>query len=228
MAKTPEKNQTEMPDGQQAAAEFAEEQHPAVKWAQENAKLLIGAVSAIVIVAAGYAFMEFYQGRQLEKAKAELAQITTSAQGAERAEQLAGFAASAPDELKVNALMELAKAQGAQGDFLAAAATWDQVASSTDESFQVPARLGKVSSLIRGGDAGQALAELETLKGQASEPYLQALAIKIANVAEKAGDYERALAAYRDLLGMDSGNRQAFVEYKIRQFERKLEQGQSS
>lgn len=228
MAKTPEKDQTEMPDGQQAAAEFAEEQHPAIEWAQKNAKLLIGAVSAIVIVAAGYAFMEFYQGRQLEKAKAELAQITTSAQGAERTERLAGFAASAPDKLKVNALMELAKAQEDQGDFESAAGTWDQVAALTDESFQVPARLGKVGSLIRGGQLEQALSELEALKGQAAEPYSQALVIKIANVAEQAGDYERALAAYRDLLGLDSGNRQAFVEYKIRQFERKLEQGQSS
>lgn len=225
MAKTPEKNQTEMPDEQQAAAELAQEQHPAFKWAQENAKLLIGAVSAIIIVAAGYAFMEFYQSRQLEKAKVELAEIITAPQGAERAERLAAFAGGAPDELKVQAYMELAKAKEQAGEFEAAANAWGQVADLAGQEFLVPAKLGRVSSLIRGGQTQEALTELEALKGQAPEPYLQALTIKIANVAEQAGDYERALAAYQDLLGAEPGNRQAFVEYKIRQFERKLEQG---
>lgn len=210
------------------AAQMPEEMSPAFKWAQEHAKLLVAAVSATILIAAGYAFIEYYQSQQVEKARVELATILATSEGPELARELADFASNAPDQLKMGALLELAKAYQEQGDYDSAAKTWEQVISAAGRDFELPARLAKASDMTRAGKYDQALAELESIKADAPESYAQYVNLEIADVAERAGDYARALAAFQSIRESSPASQQAFVDYKIREYEEKIAKNPAS
>lgn len=230
MAQNTKKKQENIPpaEGMPEAAGAHDDMHPVARWAQKNAKLLIAAASVIILIAAGYAIFDYYRGQQLEKAKVDLARIMAERQGRELAQGLADFAAESPDSLWMSVMLELTKAYQDQGDFEAAAQAWDKIAKTAGKDFSVPARLGRANSLAMAGKIDQAMAELEELDASAPETYAQLIKLKIAQMAEQAGDYERALAAYRAIREAAQANQQAFVDYKIRQFEQKLGADKSS
>ena len=213
---------------EEAATEAAEEQHPILKWAQDHAKPLIAAVTVVILIAAGYAFVDYYQDRQFEKAKVELSRILTQTQGEQAAEELAEYAEDAPEPLRMSALLELAATYERLENYDAAAKTWDTVAAEAGNDFSIPARLGRPKSLARSGEIEKALAELDNLQQEAPESYSQIIKLSIASAAERAGDYQRALQAYKSIRQDTQGGQQAFIDYKIRQFERLMEQNGAS
>jgi predicted negative regulator of RcsB-dependent stress response len=232
MAEKPEKKQGAPtgphPEAPEEAAEAAEEHHPALQWALRNIKPLIIAVSVIILAAAAYAFADYYQDRQLEKAKVELARILATGDPAQRAEELSNYIADAPESLRTSALLELAETYERQENFEAAADTWGKVAALSDQTFAIPAGLGKAESLARAGKIEQALKALEELDAQAPAAYDKVIKFKIADVAERAGELERALQAYRAVRKEAGASQQAFVDYKIRQIRRKIDKERSS
>lgn len=85
------------------------------------------------------------------------------------------------------------------GDLPAAIATWQRALS--EDATDMTARQALVNAYETAGDAANAYAELERLMDHVGGDRRTATLLRMAELAERLGDDERALSHYRDVLG---------------------------
>lgn len=198
--------------------------HPLLQKFVDNLKPIVIAFCAVVLVFGGYALYGQYQTKRVHGAALELAEIVSEYKGEELVTRLRGFVEQAPKAVRESALLELADALREQGLHEEAAQVWGRLHESADPNIAPVAVLGRAEALLQAGKAAEALALLGQFKNQAPPSYKPALLKLIAGSAERAGQLDAALAAYKELLHTEGVDERTmdFLEYKIAQLEAKV------
>jgi predicted negative regulator of RcsB-dependent stress response len=196
-------------------AEATDTMHPILKWILDNVKLLGLAAAVILVTVAGYSAFAHYQESARIEDQNRLGQILAKGQGDGLIKELQAYIATDPRSAN-KAMLELARAQMASGDYAGAAATWERLSSTKIADLRTVALMGKARTLSMDGKPDQALAMLTSLRSSAPQPFHDSLDLQISEAAESSGDLKAALAAYESLRKNAKEDADtAFYDFKI-------------
>ena len=197
------------------SGERTEQAHPLLQALQENRKIVVAVVVVILLAAGGWAAFDYNQKRKAQAAVNDLGALTAQTASATKIQALESFIATAPEPHKTGGLMELARTAFRAEDYAAASKAWEQLALSGDESVKTVARLGLARTRMLENRPGEALALLEQLQQSAPKAFGKTILTEIALAAEAAGNPDRALGAYQELLSGEGADR-AYIEHKMK------------
>lgn len=196
--------------------------HPILEFVVENLKLIGAAIAAILIAVGAYAGWEAWTEHTIETTQNELGKIVVQQRGTAKVEKLEAFLETAPEAVKPQVTLELAKARMENGDYEAAAQTWTAFQKMDEPSMETVAELGRTKSLMLAGKNQEALEALKVLKTKAPNPYARLVDIQLATAAEAAGDWPTAYASYQALLSTEDTAGAAFIQAKLDELSRKI------
>lgn len=188
------------------------------KFVTDNIKTIGLVLAAIIVIAALFSGYSYYKDRTLRNAQQSVDQIMTEEQGQARIESLAEFLPQVPKEMKTGLRLQLARLCMQEELFDRAVSHWQHIRKdSTDQDLQIIAVLGQASALAAQDKNSQALDLLQDNASQAPERYQRNVNLKMATIAEKAENWEMALAAYQKVAEMAdlTSQRDEFIEHKI-------------
>ncbi len=191
----------------------------------EQWRTIAAIAGAIVVMVAAYSGYGAYQEHRLTKAEHALEQAMLENQGTQRLAALEGLRDALPSSLLPRYWLEMAKAAQEQQDWTRALEFWARLAQEGPDNWSVLARLGQAASMLRLGQAREALDVLELLSVQAPESMHSVVLLQLAEAAEQAEDWERALAAYEQLKTSEDSPQAGFVEYKTSRIRERLDPG---
>jgi len=195
-------------------SEADESAHPFLQKIQDNIKIIILVVGAVLFIAVAFVFHSFWQDRQINRANAELEAILAQDNRDARMSELETFLDKAPERLKGAILLEKARTSMDLEDYGKAADNFEQL-GRFDRVMRPVAVLGRAKAYELMEEYGRALRILqEESDGIPDEFEVQYLNLLSFN-AERAGDYEAALDAYERLKDGAPGAEVGFIEYKI-------------
>jgi hypothetical protein len=199
-------------------AEVSVEAAPLLQFIARHAAtimVLLGLAAAAVV---GVGAWQWYASKRDEEAQTNLARLLLQQKGAARVSALESFAATAPDSVRLAALMELGLAALAEKDAAKASAAFARIAAlDKDKPLGAFAALSEAQTLMQAGKAAEALAVLEPLENTVPE-YLRAqVRSLIALNARQAGKTDRAIKAYEVLLGSALGDDADYYRFCIGQ-----------
>ncbi|WP_027180491.1 tetratricopeptide repeat protein [Maridesulfovibrio bastinii] len=193
--------------------------HPFLNFLLENAKLILGIVAAIIIIAAGYAIMQHSQQKALDQAASQLGAIMIQYHGADQIKQLEKFQTEAPSEMKNSVDLALARAYMDASQFDKAAAAWKDIAAKKD-TFSSIAVIGQAKSLILGDKPDEAISLLQGLQSKTGETYKATINRLLASAAVMSGNNELAIQAYQALM-TDNPTERMYYESKVAELKAK-------
>jgi len=199
-------------------SEVAVEAAPLLQFIARNAVTIMLLLGIFVAIVVGVGAWQWYASKRDAEAQANFARLLLQQQGAARVSALENFVATAPDSVRLAALMELALAALAEKDSAKAAAAFARVAAlDKDRPFGSVAALSEAQTLMQAGKAAEALAILEPLENTVPEYMRVQVRGLIALNAQQAGRTERAIKAYEDLLAGATGNNADYYRFCIQQ-----------
>ena len=182
-------------------AEVSAEAAPLLQFIARNAAVIMVLLGLAAAAVVGVGAWQWYASKRDEEAQTHLARLLLQQQGAARVSALENFAATAPDSVRLAALMELGLAALAEKDAAKASAAFASAAAlDKDKPFGVFAALSEAQTLMQAGKAAEALAVLEPLENTVPEYLRVQVRGLIALSARQAGKTDRAIKAYEDLL----------------------------
>lgn len=196
--------------------------HPVLEFVVENLKLIGAVIAAILIVVGAYAGWEAWSEHKVSTTQNELGKIVVQKRGAAKVEALEAFLKDAPEAVRPQATLELAKARMESGDYEGAAQTWTAFKEMDEPGMETVAELGRTKSLMLAGKNQEALEALKALKPTASKPYARLVDIQLASAAEAAGDWPTAYASYQALLSTEDTAGAAFIQAKLDELSKKI------
>ena len=177
--------------------------------------VLLGLFAAVVV---GTGVWQWYASTRDEEAQTNFARLLLQQQSAARVSALAHFAATAPDSVRLAALMELGLAALAEQDTARASAAFARAAAlDKNKPLGVVAALAEAQTLLQAGKAAEALAALEPLENTMPEYMRVQVRGLIALSARQAGNTERAIKAYEELLAGAQDDDADYYRFCIRQ-----------
>lgn len=203
-------------------------EHPVIVWMQQNMKLLGAAVGGVLLLVAGWSGFSWMQEQARQEANEALGAILLSTNGTEQVEALEGLLASAPGPVDNAVRLALAKMYMELQDYGQAAKMWEQIANSAEPPMDITAGMGHAETLAVLGQAKEALQVIAGLKADAPENFTVALLRLEAQVAEMAGEYQQAIAAYAAMLEANPEQPSAFFRYKMAELEKRQQADSSS
>lgn len=190
---------------QELQAEVSTETAPLLMFILNNARLLVGAVCLLVVVILGTGVWNWHAGNQLEDAQAAFGRVLINTEGEARITALQDLLPKTPKSIRISVLLQLGETAITMKQYdVAASAYADIVALDADGTIGIMAALNQIDVLLRVDKPTEALALLELLAPKAPELLKSMVQENIAAVAEEAGNLDRALLAYEELLKMEN------------------------
>lgn len=184
---------------QKMTAEVAPEVSPLLRFLLDHARLIAVVIGLALAATAGFGIYSWYTSKQLDKSRIELGRIVVSPNAADRIRELEAFATRAPASMAVAINLALAKSSLETKDYDRAIRAWDAIAGDPQGSFYLVAVLGKAQALVMQDKNAEALAVLEKVAPSFKDGPRALVDRAIADVAEKMGDFDRAIAASESL-----------------------------
>lgn len=194
--------------------------HPLLTFLLDNGKIICGIIAAIIIIAAGYAFMQYSHQESVQKAEGQLGAIMIQYQGADQIAKLTELQSKAPAEMQAAIDLALAKSYMDASQFEKAAEAWGKIAAKKD-TFANIAIIGQAKSLILGDKPAEAIVILQKLKSQIGERYQATINRLLASAAVMAGKNELAIQAYQALM-TDNPTERMYYESKVAELKAKI------
>ncbi len=211
-------NQIELENLQE---EVNAEASPLFDFLVKYAKVILGAVAAILLIVAGYTAFKGWTNYSKNQASEELAQVLTLS-GEAKIEALNKFAANAPDHIKGGALFELAGALMDTKRFDDAAEAWKELELlNSDDSMGLLASMGLARCLLLADKADEAMAKAQEVVAASPEALLPPANRLLAACAEAAGNKTVAITALNALLESGRAVDAPLLSYRIRTLEAK-------
>ncbi len=210
--------------GMDPSGEAPEQVSPLLQALQDNLKIVVAVAVVILLVAGGWAVFDYNQKSKVKAAMNDLGAITAQKASAAKIQELESFIATAPEPYGVSGSMELARTAFMVEDYETAAKAWEKLALSGDESVKTIARLGLARTRMLANRPGEALALLEQLQQSAPKGFGKTILTEIALAAEAAGNPDRALTAYQELMSDEQADRQ-YLEHKMKQVLLRMNKG---
>jgi len=199
-------------------SEVSVEAAPLLRFIARHAALIMAVLGVCAAAVAGAGAWQWYAGKRDDEARTRFARLLLQPQGAARVNALEGFAATAPDSVRLAAWMELGLAALAEKDAAKASAAFARAAAlDKNRPVGAVAALSEVHALMRDGKAAEALAVLEPLEHAVPEAMRVQVRGLIALNARQAGKTDRAVKAYEDLLAGALGEDADYYRFCIRQ-----------
>lgn len=189
----------------------------------EQWRLIAGIAGIFIVLAAAYGGYSAYQKRKLTRAEQELSRIVLETSGPERLAALINLQGALPEALLPRYWLESAKAAQEQENLAKAMEFWKKLAEGGPDHWALLGQLGYGATLLRLGRPQEAVEELERLRARAPESMLPVVLLQLAEAAETAEDWERALAAYEQLKAMDGADQPGFLNFKAAEIRQHLE-----
>lgn len=218
MPTTQEKN----PLAERIEVEVGSESRRLFEKITEQWRLIAGLAGMVLVLAAAYGGYGAYQERRLTRAEQELSRIVLETSGTERLAALTDLQGTLPKALLPRYWLESAKAAQGQENWDKALEFWKKLAEGGPDHWALLGRLGHSSTLLRLGRPLEAAEELERLRAQAPESMLPVALLQLAEAAEAAEDWERALTAYERLKALDGAGQPGFLEFKTAEIRQRL------
>lgn len=179
-------------------SEVSAEAAPLWQFVLDHAHTIATAVVSLVVLIVGVGIWQWYVENGEEKASMELGRISAMQNPQTRLAALEAFIGEAPQSLQSAVQLELAAAAVQAEDLNKAVAAYATVATQEGSSpLGVVARLNEVDVLLRQGKAAEALSRLEALLPTAQKELQGVLQSQLGEVAELAGQKDKAIAAYK-------------------------------
>ena len=199
-------------------SEVSVEAAPLLQFIARHAAAIMVLLGLFVAVVVGAGVWQWYASTRDAEAQSNFARLLLQQQGAARVNALENFAATAPNSVRLAALMELGLAALAEKDAARASAAFARVAAlDKDKPLGVAAALADAQTLMQAGRGAEALAVLEPLENTVPEYMRVQVRGLIALGALQAGNAERAVKAYEDLLAGAQGEDAEYYRFCIRQ-----------
>jgi predicted negative regulator of RcsB-dependent stress response len=199
-------------------AEVSAEAAPLLRFIARNASAIMVLLGLFAVVVVGVGAWQWYASKRDEEAQTQFSRLLLQPPSAARVSALERFAATAPDSVRLAAWMELGLAALAEKDSVKASAAFARVAAlDKDKPFGAVAALSEAQVLIQAGKAVEALAVLEPLENTVPEHMRVQVRGLIALNAWRAGNADRAVKAYEDLLAGALGDDADYYRFCIRQ-----------
>jgi len=186
---------------QELQAEVTTETAPLLMFILKNIRVLVGSILLLVFVIIGTGTWRWYTAQQTEEAQIELGRMLVRTEGAARVTALQDMLKDAPESVQIAILFELASSAIAVEQYDVAATSYGALVLRDPEgALGIMACINQIDVLLREDKALEALVLLDVLERKAPEMLQVMVQETIANVAEQAGDFDRALLAYEKLL----------------------------
>ena len=176
------------------SAEVTPETSPLLQVLTNNAKLIAVVMALCFLAAVGYSVYSWLDGKKVAKAQENLAQILVVKDNADRLAKLKTFAASAPEAVKKNVALAIAKTAMQIQNYAEAFSVWDSLAKDPKDPIYPVALVGKAETLSRQDKVAEALALLEGAALPADSEVITLVNSLIADLAERSGDTDKAIA----------------------------------
>ena len=198
-------------------SEVSVEAAPLLQFIARNAVVIMVLLGLFVVVVVGTGVWQWYASKRDAEAQTNFARLLQQ-QGTARVSALENFVATAPDAVRLAALMELGLAALAEKDAARASAAFARAAAlDKGKPFGLVAVLSEARTLMQGGKAAEALAILEPLENTVPEYMRAQVRGLIALNAWQAGNTDRAIKAYEDLFAGTQGDDADYYRFCIQQ-----------
>ncbi len=182
-------------------SEVATEAAPLLSFVLHNIRLIVGVVSALVLLILGYGAWQWHVASVEDEARLELGRILTGRSGEARASALEAFAAKAPESMRSGVWLAAASAAVSADRPAEAAVAYGRVyAEDPDGALGIVSGLNEADLLLRQGKGRDAVALLEKLENAAPQAMRVVVRLELAAAAEQAGDRTRAVRVYEALV----------------------------
>lgn len=191
---------------EQVSSEVTPEVSPLLRFLMNNARRIAAVLGVCLLAGAGYGAYSWHARNKVEEAQNALGAIIVIADHNARLSKLTEFRASAPVSIRPAVELAITQAATAAKNYTAAAEAWGELAKDPQDPLYAAALIGKAESLARAGKDAEALAVLE---GAALPETSSANAMAnslIADLAEKIGDMDKAIAVCEKLVAASSIN----------------------
>ena len=173
---------------------------PLLEFLTRNAKLIAAVLAACVVVLAGYGFLSWNEGKKLAAAQEDLARILILEDSQDKLAKLKAFVPGAPDSMRNSLALVMARTAMKVKDYPEASQAWDVLTGNPKDPIYATAMIGKAESLSLQGKAVEALAVLESMSLPPEGMAASLVNVFIADLAERAGEYDKAIAACEKLI----------------------------
>jgi hypothetical protein len=161
----------------------------------------IAVASAVCVIAgAGYGIYSWQAKKQVVEAQEKLGRILVAQNAADKLSKLKAFLAEAPADVKGAVQMAVAKTAMDAKDYPAAYESWDALAKDTKSALYITAMVGKAETLALQDKTAEALAVAESIAVPADSAALPLVQGLIVDLAEKSGNFPKAIAACEKLV----------------------------
>ena len=181
--------------------EVAPEVSPFMQALIHHSRTIALVVVLCIVGALGYGGYTWYAEKQTEKGREALGAILATPPSAERLQKLEALLATAPETLKVPVALAAIQTGLALKEYQKITPYWDLVAKDPNGSLHTTALIGKAQALALADKTAEALAILEPLSLDAKSVYAPVVNGMIADLAEKSGNFARAISACEALAG---------------------------
>ena len=184
-------------------SEVAPETSPLLRFLTNNAKRITIVMAVCFVAAAGYGIYSWQAGKKIAAAQEALARILILQDGADRLAKLKAFAPGVPETMTKAVTLAVAQTAMQTKEYADAFQAWDSLAKDTKDSLYIPAMVGKAEALSLQGKGAEAMAILESIALPADSEANNLVNAAIVDLAEQAGNLEKAIAVCEKLiLGM--------------------------
>ena len=175
-------------------SEVSAESSPLLEFLAVHAQSIIAGIVLFILAIGGYWAYSSYTASQLTAQQQEFSKIVAANQGEARLRALEAYLKTAPDTIRLTALLTLAQSAQDIGDYKTAYSAWEQLAKQQPD-LRVEATSGMAQALIEQGEKQKALQLLDALIPGLPASYQIHVNSQIVALAETMGDYKRAVAA---------------------------------
>ncbi|GHV53195.1 hypothetical protein FACS1894206_03400 [Deltaproteobacteria bacterium] len=183
----------------QMSSEVAPHISPFMKVLVTHSCRITACVILVLVAAVGYGIYSHLSTKNINDAQKKLGGILVIADGQDRLAKLNNFLASAPEPIKGSVLLSIVTTASEVKNYAAALDAWEKLARDPKDAFYVTAMIGKAENLAMLDKAEEALGVLESMtlaQGSASANMVNSM---IADLAEKNGQIDKAIAACNKL-----------------------------
>lgn len=196
-------------------SEVSVEAAPLLQFILKHAGLIMTALGLFALLLAGGATYRWYTARAATQAQSQLASLTMLPAGQEKFAALENFVSTAPEKVRLAALLELANAALSIQQYDKAADAYAKLyASDATQPLGEIAAINEAQTLMRVGKFDAALVVLEKMQNAVSEENRILVMTILAESAQAAGQTARAITAYEQLAASGTGPEAEFFRFR--------------
>ncbi len=197
--------------------EVSKEAEPFLQFLTTHALKIMGILAFFVLIVAGYGAYNWHQGSTLSAAQAELATLVLEKKGDERLAALEAFMKTAPKELQITTLLNMADGAMQDKAYEKAADFYGRIADQEKSSAMgILAAFNQGQALMSAGKAQDALPILEKLAEAVPNDQKSIIQQSIVEAALQSKNPAKAKATLEAMANAISGSEAELLRHRAR------------